>query len=223
MPKQNQIIVDIKGRPDYPLSCMGTIKSVIFDWGGVLIDDPAPGLMQYCADALGVSKQDYIKANGKFQTDFQKGLVPEDTFWSKLCGELNVPTPRVPFLWALAFEAVYRPKPDMFALARSLGENGFKIALLSNTEAAAVQFFYKQKHDIFDVPVFSCAEGTRKPEREIYELTLTKLACKPGQAVFIDDRLDYINGAIQVGLKTILFKSAEQTKNELSRLGVKTD
>ena len=56
---------------------METIKSVIFDWGGVLIDDPAPGLMQYCADALKVSKEDYIKAHSKFEADFQK-CVPID-------------------------------------------------------------------------------------------------------------------------------------------------
>ena len=61
---------------------METIKSVIFDWGGVLIDDPVPGLMQYCAKTLKVSKEDYIKAHSKFEADFQKGLICEDTFLS---------------------------------------------------------------------------------------------------------------------------------------------
>jgi beta-phosphoglucomutase-like phosphatase (HAD superfamily) len=28
------------------------IKAIIFDWGGVLIDDPIPGLILYCSTYL---------------------------------------------------------------------------------------------------------------------------------------------------------------------------
>lgn len=73
---------------------MERIESVIFDWGGVLIDDPAPGLMQYCAQALAVSKEDYIKAHSKFAAEFQKDLISEDTFWERICSELNIPKPK---------------------------------------------------------------------------------------------------------------------------------
>ena len=68
---------------------MEKIISVIFDWGGVLIEDPAPGLMQYCAQTLNVSKEEYEKAHQKFSADFQKNLVREDTFWDRICRELR--------------------------------------------------------------------------------------------------------------------------------------
>ena len=200
---------------------MESIKSVIFDWGGVLIDDPAPGLMRYCAEALGVSKENYIKAHSKFAADFQKGLISEGTFWERICGELNVPKPKAYSLWTDAFKAAYVPREDMFSMAACLQENGYKTALLSNTEAAAMQYFYTFQYNMFDVLVFSCAEGTRKPERKIYELTIEKLSSQPRQSVFIDDKPEYINGAKQAGLNTILFQSAEQVKNELARLCLK--
>ena len=205
------------------LLTMERIESVIFDWGGVLVDDPAPGLMRYCAQALGVSKENYTKAHNKFAADFQKGLIGEDTFWERICGELKVPKPKVPSLWADAFKAVYVPKEDMFSLAERLHKNGYKTALLSNTEVPAMQYFYQLQYDMFDVLVFSCAEGTRKPEKKIYELTIQKLGSRPGQSVFIDDKSEYINGAKQKGLNTILFESINKCKNALAEFGVDVD
>ncbi len=200
---------------------MERIESVIFDWGGVLIDDPAPGLMRYCAQALAVSKDDYIRTHDKFAADFQKGLIGEDTFWERICGELDVPKPKVESLWADAFKAVYVPKEDMFSLAARLRKNGCKTALLSNTEAAAMQYFYQlSAFGGFDVLVFSCAEGTRKPEKKIYELTIQRLGSRPGQSVFIDDKPEYINGAKEAGLNTILFENINQLKNALVEIGV---
>ena len=200
---------------------METIKSVIFDWGGVLIDDPAPGLMQYCAKALKVSKEEYIKAHNKFEADFQKGLIREDLFWEQICIELNVPKPKNPSLWAEAFEAAYVPRNDMFSMAASLQENGYRTTVLSNTEVPAMQHFHRQRYEMFDVQVFSCLEGVKKPDREIYELTLKKLGSQPEQAIFIDDKPNYINGAKEVGINTVLFQNIDQVKDELNRLGIK--
>ena len=199
---------------------MERIESVIFDWGGVLIDDPTPGLMQYCAQALTVSKDDYIKAHSKFAGDFEKNLINEDTFWERICSELGVSKPKVHSLWADAFKSAYVPREDMFSVAARLRKNGYKTALLSNTEAVAMQYFYQLQYNMFDVLVFSCAEGTRKPERKIYELTVQRLGSRPGQSVFIDDKLEYINGAKEAGLNTILFENINQLKNALVEIGV---
>jgi epoxide hydrolase-like predicted phosphatase len=196
------------------------IESIIFDWGGVLIDDPAPGLTRYCAAALGVSEEQYIEAYSKFETDFRKGVISEDSFWAQLCGELNVPKSAIPSLWGEAFAQVYKPKEDMFSLVSLLRNNGYKTALLSNTEIPAMQYFYQQQYDMFDVLVFSCWEGIKKPEQKIYELALERLGSRPAQSVFIDDKSRCIKGAQEVGLNTILFESASRTKEGLASLGV---
>jgi epoxide hydrolase-like predicted phosphatase len=199
---------------------MDVIESVIFDWGGVLIDDPAPGLVKYCSEALGVSKEDYINVYNKFGGDFQKGVISEGEFWERMCGELGKREPDVPSLWSDAFKAVYVPREDMFFLAAGLRESGYKTGFLSNTEKPAMEYFHQQDYDMFDVVVFSCAEGMSKPDRRIYELTIQRLRLKPEQSVFIDDKPEYIDGARQAGLKTVLFESISQVKEKLARFGI---
>jgi len=83
-----------------------------------------------------------------------------------------------------------------------------------------VEFFHELDYDLFDVLVFSCEEGVMKPERKIYDLTLERLSSRAECSVFIDDRPDYIRGAKDVGLHTILFESVARVKDELTRMGV---
>jgi epoxide hydrolase-like predicted phosphatase len=197
------------------------IEAVIFDWGGVLIEDPAPGLVKYCSEYLEVSKEDYIKAYKKFGGDFQKDEISEEVFWERMSGELGKPKPDVPSLWSDAFKAFYVPREDMFSLAAELNKKEYKTGFLSNTEKPAMKYFYKLGYDMFDVAIFSCAEGMSKPDRRIYELTIERLGIEAGLSAFIDDKREYINGAQKAGLKTILFENVSQVKDELMKLGIK--
>jgi len=197
------------------------IKAVIFDWGGVLIEDPAPGLVQYCAKALKVPKEKYEKAYRQHSENFQKNLISEDTFWERISSELKVPKSKVRSLWADAFKAAYIPRKEMFILAAQLRKKGFKTAVLSNTEVPAMQYFYRLGYDMFDVAVFSCVEETIKPERKIFEIALQKLDCMPEQSVFIDDNPEFVKAAKEYGLRTILFSSIEKINNKLAEIGVK--
>ncbi|MEJ2701880.1 MAG: HAD family phosphatase [Sedimentisphaerales bacterium] len=199
---------------------MERIESVIFDWGGVLIDDPRPGLLRYCAEAFGVPEEQYTPVHDSCLDEFHKGLIDEATFWEQVARKLGEPTPKAPSLWFDAFRSAYVPKSEMFSLASSLHRKRYKTALLSNTELPATNFFHELGYDMFDVLVFSCEEGLMKPQRRLYEITLERLGSQAEQAVFIDDRPDYLQGAKDVGLHTVLFESATQVKEELTRLGV---
>ena len=199
---------------------MEKIESVIFDWGGVLIDDPRPELLRYCSEAFGVPLEDYTPVHDSFLDEFHRGKISEERFWQQITGKLGKPMPPARSQWYEAFRSAYVPKQEMFRLASSLHGKGYKTALLSNTELPAVRFFHEQGYNMFDLLVFSCVERVMKPERRIYEITLERLGSKAGQAVFIDDRQDYIRGAEDVGLNTILFQSIDQVKCELVELGV---
>jgi epoxide hydrolase-like predicted phosphatase len=197
---------------------MEKINAVIFDWGGVLIEDPAPALFKYCANALGVSEEQYVIAFDICMNDFQTGAVTEQQFWTNMTKRLKVPMPKADSLWTEAFIAAYRPRQEMFSLASRLRKAGCKTAILSNTEKPVVEIINKQKYDAFDVTVLSCLEGTAKPGRKIYDLTLDQLGIPAGQALFIDDKQPNIDGANWAGLQTILFKNTEKLKKEIAGL-----
>jgi FMN phosphatase YigB (HAD superfamily) len=199
---------------------MGSITSVIFDWGGVLIDDPAPLLFSVFSRTLGVPVTEFASALKRHGEPFQKGLCSEDEFWGRVCADLNVARPTMPSLWGATFRAVYLPKRGTWAIARWLHEAGYRTALLSNTELPGVKHFRAAQPHCFDALVFSCCEHCRKPEKRIYELAVEKLASRPDQAVFIDDSEPYVQGARDAGLHAIRFRSPPALVEELAALGI---
>jgi putative hydrolase of the HAD superfamily len=197
------------------------IKAIIFDWGGVLIDDPIPGLISYCSKYLNTSQEEFSRVFRKFRPDFEKGIIPEHVFWERACLELGVPKPDIKSLWGDAFKSAYSEKKEVLSLAYSLRKNGYRIGLLSNTEVPPLNYFQEKGYKVFDAAIFSCVMGIKKPERGIYEITLNSLVVQPKEAIFIDDKEENIKGAEKVGIKTILFKSPGQLKKELVNFSIK--
>ena len=196
------------------------MRAVIFDWGGVLCEDTGPGLVAYFSQALGVAPEALNAAFIPCADAFQKGQISEDTLWENMSATLGVERPYNPSLWADALRAVYAPKEEMFALAALIKGKGYKVGLLSNAEVAAMELFYEEGYSMFDTTVFSCAVGTRKPEQRIYEIALERLGVKPLDALFIDDRTDFIEGAQKLGMHTIQFENPRQVKEALAALSI---
>ncbi len=90
---------------------------------------------------------------------------------------------------------------------RELRERGYRVAILTNN----IKEFGDHWRASFPIDelvedvIDSSHVGCRKPEREIYELTCTRLQIDPGDAVFIDDNLDNIAGARDYGLNAVHF------------------
>ena len=192
------------------------IQSIVFDWGGVLIEDPSLKMFEYCAKVLQVSRQEFFRIYGKFIQDFQRGTISEHMLWENICSELNIKKPALSSLWGTAFRQAYVENKEIFLLASTLKKNGYRIGLLSNTEAPAMRFFHEQQYSMFDVTVFSCAEGTRKPEERMYQILLKRLHVQPEEVLFIDDNEEYIHGAERLRINTVLFKDHRQLRKALA-------
>jgi 2-haloacid dehalogenase len=72
----------------------------------------------------------------------------------------------------------------------------------------------------FDGRIVSGEENTRKPFKEIYELTLSRFGLDPAETVFIDDNLRNIKAAEACGIQCIHFQSPDLLVNELKKMQV---
>jgi HAD superfamily hydrolase (TIGR01509 family) len=57
-----------------------------------------------------------------------------------------------------------------------------------------------------------------KPGKEIFHLLLNRYHLKPEQSIFIDDNINNIKAAEEIGLHAIHFKDASQLEESLSSL-----
>ncbi|MBP5332119.1 MAG: HAD family phosphatase [Lachnospiraceae bacterium] len=106
-----------------------------------------------------------------------------------------------------------------------LKERGYKIYLLSNYSQD--HFQYISRHFTFfgleDGKVISYMEKVLKPESRIYEILYQRYGLIPEECVFLDDSEDNIKGALNTGMKGIIFRDYAQGKAELERLLKETD
>jgi putative hydrolase of the HAD superfamily len=86
-------------------------------------------------------------------------------------------------------------------------KNNYSLAILSNDvwewSRQLLEKFDLMKY--FDHILISGDIGLRKPERKIYLHLLQKLDCKGEECVFVDDRLNNLKTAADLGIKTIRF------------------
>jgi putative hydrolase of the HAD superfamily len=200
-----------------------TIRAVIFDWGGVLIDNPVEEMILYSARALTVDPDVLRPSFLMHKGLLQDGRISEKMFWHRVCGDLKAVKPPGSSLLDEAFRAVYREREDVFALAAGLHARGYRTAVCSNTEAPSVTFFHEKNYPMFDAAVFSCREGVSKPDPKIYGTVLDRLGARPGTALFIDDSPENIEGAEKAGMVGLLFQDLSQLRRDCRALALNMD
>lgn len=72
----------------------------------------------------------------------------------------------------------------------------------------------------FDGIVVSGTEKMKKPDARIYNLTLDRYEIIPENAVFIDDKLENVHAATKLGMHGIHFTTDAKLKRNLETLGV---
>lgn len=187
------------------------IKNIIFDLGGVLLNLDF-NLTQQAFVELGVAdfKGYYNKAKqvGLFD-DFEIGKISEVEFCTqiKVLSGIDKTNKEIIAAWnqmLLNFPSVRKE------LLLKLKEE-FSIVLLSNTNETHVRSFLKTiKKDIkedslsplFKNVYYSNEIGFRKPNANAFQFVLDQNNFKAEETLFIDDSIQHIEGAQQLGIKT---------------------
>jgi epoxide hydrolase-like predicted phosphatase len=194
------------------------IKAVIFDWGGVLIENPTEGILQYSREVLGIGAGCMLAAYRKLMPYFQEGKISEEEFWKGVRRRTGAKREMPESLWLAAFENSYVEKKDVFAVAAELYEIGYRTGILSNTEKPARPLMERESYRIFDPIVLSWEAGSAKPQNKIFEVLIEALSLNPSEILLIDDVAANITVAGELGLQGLLFTDAENLRKDLSSL-----
>lgn len=95
---------------------------------------------------------------------------------------------------------------DSMPVVRELRARGVKTALISNCSHSTRGIVDRLGlAEAFDAVLLSFEVGLCKPDPEIYREALRRLGdVAPDRAVFVDDQLEYCDGAAVIGLETYL-------------------
>lgn len=204
----------------------GAVRALISDFGGVLTTQPV-SVITACAEKSGVPVEDLERALDRATEvsggrnpllELEKGAISENEFLRSLEDQLGdgrkVPNFRESYLEQL------RPNRAMIEYVRALPARDVRMALLTNSVREWAPHWRRKMPDVdelFEVVVDSSFVGLRKPEREIYALTLERLGAglEAGDCVFVDDLEANCEAAREVGMHAVLFLDADQAIAEL--------
>jgi putative hydrolase of the HAD superfamily len=204
-----------------------TITTVISDFGGVLT---TPLVQSFAAvqDQTGISFEELAKAMGRIEEadgahplyELEKGRLSEADFLRQLGDELEPALGHRPELHRFSeiyFDALH-PNEPMIGLMREAKEGGFRMGMLTNNvrEWEPLWRAMLPVDEIFEVVVDSGFVGCRKPEREIYEITLERLGeVAAGECLFVDDVDVNIDAALGLGMSAVHYRHNDQAIPEI--------
>ena len=214
------------------------IKHFIFDFGGVLIEKTfvLKNLLDIIEADLNISiprdENSYIRkvkrglSSGRLTTqEFLQKLFKKHYYpFQKTDGALPPKKVNVEYyveLWFDLYSQVTNLSLDMAEIIERLHQADYTVSLMSNThDVHAKSNYLKGFYDIFDNVFLSNEIGFIKPDMDKYKYVLKKLDTKPKKCVFIDDKVQNLVPARDLGIIVIRFESFEKFKNQLNELGV---
>jgi epoxide hydrolase-like predicted phosphatase len=201
------------------------IRAVICDFGGVLTTPLVRSFIAY-QEHSGISVSDLGQAMALMTEEtgahplyeLERGRLSERDFLAGLESALGGDATLDGFSEKY-FEHLDRNEP-MIECMRGLRDRGFRMAMLTNN-VREWEPLWRAKlpeiDEIFELVVDSAFVGMRKPEREIYDLTLERLggSVSASECVFVDDTDVNCHTAASLGMVAVHFVDAEQAIGEI--------
>ncbi|MEO6684215.1 MAG: HAD family phosphatase [Ginsengibacter sp.] len=201
---------------------MKNIENIIFDLGGVILDIDY-NLTRKGFEDLGVKQFDEMYSQANANQLFQKletGHVSNEEFFQELERSTNLGL--TPHQMRTAWDAMLLDFRESSLEFLSEIKTKYNLYLFSNTNFIHMEAFHKIYHqkerehpfnDYFKVPFYSCEIGFRKPDQESYKWILNHLRIEADKTLFIDDSIQNIEAAKEVGMQTIYFEKGMRIEN----------
>jgi putative hydrolase of the HAD superfamily len=205
---------------------MAEVQVIVSDFGGVLTTPLLGSFMAFqnqtgiSTEVLGKAMQAVAEEDGENPLyALERGETTEVSFLERLSDGLEPllgHRPQMHRFKEIYFEAL-DPNPRMIELMRELKAEGYRMAMLTNNvrEWEPLWRTMLPVDEIFETVVDSGFVGCRKPEPEIYELTLERIGMPAESCLFVDDLPHNCEGARKAGMSAVHFRDNEQAIIEI--------
>ncbi len=192
------------------------IDTIIFDLWWVILNRWLRLFSEHLVNNYDLTNQKIVNIFiKKYCKLYFLGKISEQDFWFNSLKDLNINED-----WKKLKNILlnyFQLNNCMMELIIKLKKNNYKLALLSD-QAKDWWIFLNNKFWIekyFDQSILSFEVWTKKPELDIYKITLQKVWSKAQNSIFIDDLESNLIPAKKLWIKTILFEDCEKLKNDL--------
>ena len=198
------------------------LKAIIFDYGGVLCFHPPEQQVRELAALCRLDLDEFLKGYWSFRAAYDRGDLERDAYWREI-GKAGGHTYTSQEIGEFSLRDVLfwvHLDSRMMEWARLVRAAGIRTGLLSNLPQPLGEYLREEMRllDRFDHHSFSYELRAAKPEAAIYRHAVQGLAVEPGEALFLDDRPDNVEGARACGIRAIQFESPRKLKDQLDEL-----
>lgn len=201
-----------------------TIEAIIWDMGGVILRTADRTGRQKWETRLGLpaGELDRLVFESRPSQLASLGRGPVEHVWAHAVETLKL-APELAGQLEQDFWSGDQVDQPLVEYIRQL-RPAYRTALLSNAWPTVRHMIEQEWRfaEAFDVVILSAEVGLVKPDPAIYQLALDQLGVAAEAAVFLDDFRENVDGARQVGLQAIQFRTTEQAISDLEALLAQT-
>ena len=192
--------------------------AIIFDLFGTLVDNFSrreyERVLTEMASVLGALPGNFIRLWFDIGDQRMLGILPSpEANIEYICRELGVrPSEAAKRLAArIRYDLTRRyvvPRPDAIEVLTHLKSAGYRTGLISDCSSETTTVWGDTPlAPLFDVTVFSCLAGVRKPDPRIYLLATEQLAVRPEECMYVADGIGReLEAASGVGMHPVLIR-----------------
>ncbi len=196
------------------------VRAIILDYGGVISQPQNSQIINDILRSLGQEYDGFKEVYRSQRGRYDSGQISGEEYWINILRHYG--------LEPSGFEIAHLIREDvrswmqineaMIQFITECRGKMHRLAMISNMTTDSLAFIKEhfQWLELFDELILSCEIGINKPDRQIYEACLRRLNMCPNECLFVDDSIENVKGAMELGMHAIQFRDFSEFLLELS-------